>query len=154
MQFEELLARLQHDYPDLNFELGPTFSWNLKDRRITYLPPNKATESNRCSNKLLHELAHSMLEHTDYKSDANLLKIESSAWNLAEELCKTYGIKFNKKEQSESLSSYVEWASSRSQCPECKKNGLQTSQTEFLCPNCSHKWKVGKSRFTRTYRQS
>lgn len=153
MEFEELIKGLKKDYPNLNFELGQTFSWNLKSRRITYLLPTGEQQVNTYSNKLLHELAHALLEHEAYKSDAELLKIESSAWRLAKGLTDKYEIKFSLKEQKESLSSYIQWASSRSQCPECKKNGLQMSQTEFLCPNCSHKWKVGKSRFTRTYRR-
>jgi predicted RNA-binding Zn-ribbon protein involved in translation (DUF1610 family) len=153
MEFEELITKLESDYPDINFEPGTTFSWNLKNKKISYLLPDNDKQANTYSNKLLHELAHAILEHSDYKSDTELLKIESSAWRLAQELATKYKVKFDPKEQEESLASYIQWASSRSQCPECKKNGLQMSQTEFLCPNCSHKWKVGKSRFTRTYRQ-
>ncbi len=153
MEFEELLTKIQKDYPDLTFEPGKNFSWNKKDHKITYILPAKKNLASRYSNKILHELAHAILQHQEYKSDTELLKIESSAWELAKELANQYGVKFNTKEQDESLASYIEWASSRSQCPKCKKNGLQTSATEFICPNCSHKWKVGKSRFTRTYRR-
>lgn len=154
MQFSQLLETLQKDYPGLNFKPGDHFAWNSKNSQITYSNPGKDEDQERYSNKLLHELAHAKLDHSDYQSDAQLLKIESSAWKLAKELCQKYGVKFSKEEQEDSLASYINWASSRSQCPKCKKNGLQTTQTEFLCPSCSHKWNVGRSRFTRTYRQS
>lgn len=154
MEFTQLLLKLQKDYPNLNIELGSSFSWNSKHNRITYFPPQKEDHVNKYSNKLLHEVAHSILEHTDYKSDVELLKIESSTWELTKRLAKSYNISFNTQEQHDSLASYIAWSSSRSQCAKCKKNGLQTLQTEFLCPNCSHKWKVSKSRFTRTYRKT
>lgn len=152
MEFNQLLSALQENNPNLVFKSSDHFAWSSEDLQITYKLPKDSKEENKFSNKLLHELAHAKLEHSDYKSDAELLKIESSAWTLAKDLCKEYGIKFNQKEQDESLASYIGWASSRTQCPKCQKNGLQTASTTFLCPNCSHKWSVGRSRFTRTYR--
>ncbi len=152
MNFEELLQAIQQEYPDLTFKDSGHFYWNSNTKTIYFSAPKGSKDNSRSSNKLLHELAHAKLNHSNYLSDAELLRIESSAWSLAKELCKKYEVRFDKEEQNESLQSYISWASSRSQCPKCKKNGLQTAPTLFHCPNCSHKWNVGKSRFTRTYR--
>jgi len=152
MIFDELLSAIKENYPKITFEPGDHFAWNSQNSQIIYRLPENEKEDNKSSNKLLHELAHAKLKHSDYRSDAELLRIESSAWSLTKELCQNYNIKFNKKEQDESLASYINWASSRSRCPKCQKNGLQTTPTIFLCPNCDHKWTVGRSRFTRTYR--
>ncbi|HRV75940.1 MAG: hypothetical protein H6799_01475 [Candidatus Nomurabacteria bacterium] len=154
MSFNNLLLKLKKDFPETTFEAGDHFSWNSDSKKITYTESKNNSElsENKLANKLLHEVAHAELNHFDYQSDAELLKIESSAWHLTKELCKKYKIKFNQSEQEEALSSYINWASSRSECPKCRKNGLQTAVNAYVCPNCSHKWNVGKSRFTRTYR--
>jgi hypothetical protein len=152
MTFNQLLQELRNDFPDIAFKQADHFAWSSKNSQISYLNPTKANQENEFCNKLLHELAHAKLGHQDYSSDAELLKIESGAWGLAKVLAVEYSIQFDEDEQERSMESYISWASSRSQCPRCKKNGLQSSQTEFLCPACSHKWNVGRSRFTRTYR--
>lgn len=152
MTYKELISILQNNYPNIDFKAGDHFAWSSSANKITYLTQEGRNTEIKLANKLLHELAHAKLEHSDYKSDAQLLKIESSAWSLAKDFCKEYGVKFNQEEQQEALVSYTHWASSRSQCPKCQKNGLQTAPTAFMCPNCTHKWSVGKSRFTRTYR--
>jgi ribosomal protein L37AE/L43A len=158
MHFSDLLEKVKLDYPELVFQESNHFSWDPNSNTIFYknskIESKETALSIKRSNQLLHELAHAKLNHQAYLSDASLLKIESEAWNLAKDLAEKYSIKFSEKEQEKSLSSYVNWASSRSQCPKCKKNGLQNLQTEFICPSCNHKWKVGKSRFKRTYRQS
>lgn len=155
---QTLLTKLKSDYPRLNFKPSDSFSWNHAKQTIYYQElKDKINEVNLealYSFKLLHELAHAKLKHQEYHSDLELIKLESSAWNLAKDLCKEYGVKFLKKEKDAALSSYINWASSRSACPSCTKSGLQISKAEFTCPNCSHTWKVGTSRFTRTYRQS
>lgn len=151
--FEGLLSKLKSDNLQIQFREGSHFSWDHTQQELTYLLPKNKTEDRAFTSKLLHELAHAKLNHSEYRSDAELLKIESSAWDLAKTLSKEYGIKLSKKEQIESLQSYIDWASSRSECPQCNKNGLQNSQTEFICPNCSNSWNVSKSRFKRTYRR-
>jgi predicted RNA-binding Zn-ribbon protein involved in translation (DUF1610 family) len=153
MSFTELLEKLQQDYPNINFVEGENFSWNSQKQQITYTAPIKRAQELKNCSKLLHELAHGLLNHQDYHSDVNLLKIESEAWNKASVLAKSLGIDLDSKEQQSSLASYINWAASRSKCPSCHKNGLQIMQTSFICPNCQNKWQVSKSRFTRTYRQ-
>lgn len=153
MNFSKLLQKLKNDFPDIAFKQAGHFAWNSKNSQISYLNPTKANQENEFCNKLLHELAHAKLGHQDYSSDAELLKIESAAWCLAKDLATKYSVQFNKDEQARSMDSYIDWASSRSRCPKCKKNGLQMTKTDFICPSCVHKWNVGRSRFTRTYRQ-
>lgn len=152
VSFDDLLTNIRQDHPDLKFVSASIFSWNPKTKELSYMTPKKGDDD--FSSKLLHELAHAKLNHSDFKSDVELLKIESSAWELASRLATDYGVKLSTKEQTESLQSYIDWASSRSKCPVCTKNGLQNTQTEFICPNCSNNWKISRSRFKRTYRQS
>lgn len=152
MNFNQLLQQIKNDYPEIKFKQADHFAWSSRNSEISYLNPTKAEQENMFCNKLLHELAHANLSHQDYSSDAELLKIESAAWSSAKDLAIEYSIQFNKDEQDRSIDSYISWASSRCRCPKCKKNGLQILQTEFICPSCSHKWNVGRSRFTRTYR--
>lgn len=154
MSFLKLLEQLQKENPEITFQKSNQFSWNLEHKKIRYINPSTHQEESASSSKLLHELAHAKLDHHNYRSDLELLKIESSAWSLTKKLCQEYGVKLDPDEQSEALQSYINWASSRSQCPSCKQNGLQTKQTEFLCPNCKDRWKVSTSRFTRTYRKT
>jgi predicted RNA-binding Zn-ribbon protein involved in translation (DUF1610 family) len=158
MDFLDLLERIKLDYPELTFQESDHFSWNPYSNTIFHQKPisdtRRTSQDTRLSNRLLHELAHAKLNHKEYLSDASLLKIESEAWNVAKGLAKEYSVVFSIKEQDNALTSYTTWANGRSQCPACKKNGLQTLQTKFVCPNCNHNWKVGKSRFKRTYRQS
>lgn len=151
--FKELLSIIQAVNPDIKLIISDHFSWDPKSKVVSYSLPESKEAGHRHSSKLLHELAHAKLMHSDYRSDIELLKIESSAWSLARQLAKQYNTKLSQAEQDESLQSYINWASSRSKCPKCQKNGLQNSQTEFICPNCSNNWKVSKSRFTRTYRR-
>lgn len=153
MNFDQLLQRIKNDYPEIKFEQADHFSWGPKNSQISYINPRVANQETSFCNKLLHELAHAKLNHQEYTSDAELLRIESAAWVLAKSLAKKYAVKFEQSEQESSMASYITWASSRSECPKCKKNGLQSSQTDFTCPSCGHKWNVGRSRFTRTYRQ-
>ena len=153
LQFNDLLTKLKVDNPQIKFKENEHFSWNHTKTELTYHLPKTKEEDTAFISKLLHELAHAKLNHSEYRSDAQLLKIESSAWKLAKELANKYGVKLSKQEQAESLQSYIDWASSRSKCPKCNKNGLQNLQTEFICPNCSNSWRVSKSRFKRTYRR-
>ena len=153
MNFDQLLEKVTQDYPKLNFKLSDHFSWSQITKTIQYKKPGSEKEVHPAISQLLHELAHAKLNHTIYKSDAQLLKIEAEAWAKAEELAKEYGVELSKKEQKQALQSYIGWASSRSSCPNCQKNGLQISKVRFTCLNCSHKWTVSPSRFTRTYRK-
>lgn len=152
--FNSLLQNLRQDYPKLKFKSGAHFAWNSSYQTITYHNLENPELAVTYANKLLHELAHAKLNHQNYLSDLSLIKLESAAWDLTKDLCQEYQIKFSKKEAKEALQSYINWAASRSTCPNCAKTGLQISKLEFTCPNCQRNWKVSKSRFTRTYRQS
>ncbi len=152
--FQKTLSKITQELPALKLKAGTNFSWNGSHQTITYKVPKNPKQDLVYTNKLLHELAHAKLNHSEYQSDIELIKMESAAWQLTEQLCKKYEVKFSKQEQKSALQSYINWASSRSSCPNCTKNGLQISKLEFSCPNCFHNWKVGTSRFKRTYRQT
>ena len=157
MTYAELLHKLEADCLQLKFKQESNFWWSSAKNTIYYEQcPAKTTLKNQLKfkNKLLHEVAHARLNHQDYRSDAELLKIEAEAWYLSKELCAKYQVKFSEHEQNDSLQTYINWASSRVICPKCGKTGLQNISTSFYCLNCLATWEVGKSRFKRTYRKS
>lgn len=88
MNFDQLLQQIKNDYPKIKFKQANHFAWDSKGSQISYLKPIKADQENKHCSKLLHELGHAKLGHQDYSSDAELLKIESAAWRLAEDLAK------------------------------------------------------------------
>lgn len=157
MTYAELLHKLEADCPQLKFKQENNFWWNSAKTTIYYGEcPAKITLKNelKFKNKLLHEVAHARLNHQDYRSDAELLKIEAEAWYLSKELCAKYQVKFSEHEQNDSLQTYINWAATRSICPKCSKTGLQNRSTSFYCFNCSTGWNVSRSRFKRTYRKT
>ena len=153
MMFSDFLDGIKKEHPEISFIDSDNFCWKGSTKTISYIMPRKKDEELRAAAQILHELGHALLNHTDYSSDVELLKLESSAWEQASRLAHKLQIELPKDEIEQSLQSYINWASSRSLCPKCKKNGLQIMQTEFYCLSCDRLWRVSRSRFTRTYRK-
>ena len=53
------INKIKHDFPDLNFEKGETFSWDPNSRTIYY----EKLSSKQDLAQLLHEIAHAKLDH-------------------------------------------------------------------------------------------
>src|SRR3990167_9943876 len=83
------IATLSRDYPQYKFKRGSQEHWSPRSGTITYNPsqPLKLLRYG-----VLHELAHAQLEHTDYASDFELLKLESLAWRKAARIGRKYGV--------------------------------------------------------------
>ena len=67
---EELVKLLSADYPNFKFAQGKQEHWSPKSQTITYTTDKSWEEF---SFGLIHELAHAILGHTDYKTDFELL---------------------------------------------------------------------------------
>jgi len=147
-----LLKKLQHDYPDIAFIKGDDFRWSPKSNEVMYTTEGKSAQSAAWS--LLHEVGHALLGHQRYTSDFELIEIESAAWQKAQEVGKTYGYEIDANHIQDCLDSYRDWLHQRSACPQCEARSLQQENGEYRCFNCGAQWHVSTSRFCRPYRMT
>ncbi len=145
-----ILSKLQTDHSNLLFMADESFYWSPQDNTIHY-DPERLNETEG-SWSLIHELAHGLLGHKNYRTDYELLSYEVSAWEKALELAPTYGLAIDSGHIEECLDSYRDWLYARSTCPTCKLNSLQINSDTYKCLNCLCNWSVTPSRFCRPYR--
>lgn len=144
------IDRVSKDYPQFKFRAGAQEHWSPKTRTVTYEVDN-SPEGLKYG--LLHELAHALLDHNSYKSDFELLKLESQAWQLASEIGRHYGVKIDDDHIQNCLDTYRDWLHRRSKCPTCGVHVLQQDSTTYKCFNCGASWQVSAGRFARSYRR-
>ncbi|MES2970958.1 MAG: hypothetical protein V4702_01390 [Patescibacteria group bacterium] len=101
---------------------------------------------------LVHEVAHALLDHQSYQTDAGLLKLEVEAWEKARDLGTKLDLSIDEEHIQECLNTYRDWLYARSTCPTCMLNSLQIDETTYQCLNCSTRWSVSGARFCRPYR--
>lgn len=146
--FIELLAQ---DYPNFKFKPGKQDHWSPSSKTIIYNPKRPLKELQQ---SILHELSHALLEHRDYKSDFELLKLEAAAWHKAAEIAPNYGLTISEDHIQDCLDTYRDWLHNRSACPTCGTHSLQESPKLYRCLNCQTRWSVTNDRFARAYRKS
>ena len=151
LKAKDFISRLRHDFPDFRFVPGGQENWSPGSHTITY---KKDEPLHRLKCGLLHELAHAQLGHQDYKSDFELLKMESQAWELAAKLGRKYGVRISDEHIQNCLDTYRDWLHRRSTCPACGMHVLQSDAVSYHCFNCQTTWKVSSGRFVRPYRRS
>jgi predicted RNA-binding Zn-ribbon protein involved in translation (DUF1610 family) len=144
------VKQIARDYPQYKFQPGKQEHWSPSTNTITY---NEAEPLSELQYGLLHELAHALLEHNNYQSDFELLKLESQAWDLAAKIAKKYRIKLDPDHIQDCLDTYRDWLHQRSKCPTCGMHVLQTDSTSYKCFNCATTWTVSQRRFARAYRR-
>lgn len=147
----KFISSVAKDYPDFTIERGPHEHWSPKKGAIIF-NPSQTPERIRFS--VLHELAHALLDHADYQSDFELLKMESEAWHLASKIGLRYGVTISEDHIQNCLDTYRDWLHHRSQCPTCDMHVLQESSSYYKCFNCQTAWKVSSGRFVRPYRRA
>jgi hypothetical protein len=145
-----LINRVKADYPQFKFKSGAQEHWSPKTKTITY---EANTFTDNCDYGLLHELAHALLGHNSYKTDFELLKLESLAWQKAAEIGLKYGVKIDDDHIQNCLDTYRDWLHRRSKCPTCGVHVMQTNTSTYKCFNCSSTWSVSSGRFARSYRR-
>lgn len=136
-----ILENLKSNYPQLSFKKAERFYWSSCDNTIYYDPTSPNIHA-----FLLHELAHALLEHTDYRQDIELLIMERQAWDYAKNLAKNYDISIPENIVQETIDSYRDWMHARSICPSCQSNGLQSSSGHYICGVCNNKWQPNEAR--------
>ena len=148
---KKFIGRLGRDYPDFTFTRGNQEHWSPKNNSITF---NPAQTPERIRFGVLHELAHGLLEHKNYQSDFELLKMESEAWHLASRIGLKYGVTISEDHIQNCLDTYRDWLHHRSQCPSCGMHVLQQDSHSYRCFNCQTAWRVSSGRFVRPYRRT
>lgn len=141
MPYKKLINKLSADFPDITFTEAKDFRWSSQKKTIFYNPSHTHGAA-----LLLHEVAHSQLDHTAISSDIELVRMECDAWIYAEEtLASTYGVTISEDIREDSLDSYREWLHKRSLCKECLSNGVQTKTDTYKCLICGCQWRTTKS---------
>jgi hypothetical protein len=136
-----LISKLENSYPDIIFVPGDKFRWSPAEKAVYYEQDSDDTAS------LLHELAHSLLDHATYNKDLQLLEMERDAWQYAKtELAPKYEANIADEVIDVALDSYRDWLHARSACPSCEATGVQTKQHEYKCLACHTKWRVNEAR--------
>jgi hypothetical protein len=146
-----LIERLGHDHPELKFQESNRFSWHAGDNRITYTKVRRQSPANQWA--LLHEVGHAMLDHSEFSSEFELLKIEVAAWERAIMLAHTYAVAIDEDYIQDCLDTYRDWLHIRSTCPNCYERCLQADKHNYHCHNCGTDWRVTRSRLCRPYRR-
>jgi hypothetical protein len=144
------VSQVSSDYPQFSFKQGTQEHWSPKAQTIMY---NPAQPLKKLRYGVLHELAHALLDHTDYKSDFELLKLEAKAWELAAQIGKKYDVLIDNEHIQNCLDTYRDWLHRRSTCPSCETHVLQDSPSSYRCFNCGVSWQVSNGRFVRSYRK-
>lgn len=142
--------RLQQDYPQFKFKPSRQEYWSPRIKTIFYI---EGTPEKKLKCGLLHELAHGILEHKNYSSDFELLRMETAAWQLAAKLGKKYGVKIGDDYIQNCLDTYRDWLHRRSTCPSCGTHVVQQNSNTYKCFNCQASWRVSSGRFVRPYRR-
>lgn len=150
MPVKSLLNSCQKLLPDVKFVESGSFYWSPKIKTV-YMN-NQTMQDKKGQWALLHEVAHALLNHQNYHTDAGLLMLEVAAWQAALDLGRKLGVTVDEEHVQECLNTYRDWLYARSTCPTCALNSLQIDGTTYLCINCSCQWSVSSSRFCRPYR--
>ncbi len=129
-----------------------SFRWSPANKTLYYKPSQMKSAKGQWS--LLHEAGHALLNHKSYTFDVELLIMESQAWQTAQQLATKLDITIDEDHIQDCLDSYRSWLHWRSKCPVCDVNGLQQTAQIYYCVNCSERWQVSESRFSRAYRRS
>lgn len=144
-----ILSAIKSDYPKIKFKVGDQYYWSPSLQTVFYAPLNNGSIDNVL---LIHELSHAILNHSSYKKDIDLLKIERQAWDKTLELASAYNVRVNTTEANDALDSYRDWLHNRSVCPTCSAIGLEVDNKEYSCVACGAKWRPNEARICQLKR--
>lgn len=138
---DSALKKLQKDFPALTFHAGELFRWEPAGQTVFY---NETEPDALCY--LLHEVGHATLNHDTYSRDIELVAMERDAWQHAKTvLAPDLEITIPAHIVEDSLDTYRDWLHSRSTCPVCNANGIQTDEREYTCVVCRNTWLVNQA---------
>lgn len=142
-KIDSLVKQLQADFPAISLKPSDDFYWSPSTKTV-YFQPDSPSNGNAT---LLHEMAHAILDHRDFKRDIDLLKIEREAWEYARDtLASRYGVTVEIDTVEMMIDTYREWLHARSTCPSCRMTGIQTKGSTYHCLGCNRDWRVNDAR--------
>jgi hypothetical protein len=157
MSKQELLTKLQKQYPSVTLKAGENFYWSPTEKTVYYTENMNDNESTWA---LLHETGHALLKHTKYETDIELVFMEMEAWEEAKKIADLLNegvadqaINIDEDHVQDCLDSYRDWLHKRSLCPDCSLAGIQIEQKMYTCVFCFKRWSVTSERFCRPYRR-
>lgn len=147
-EFNQLLAEVQQDHPEISFQADNTFRWSAETQTVYY-----DNGADHAVWTLLHEVGHVISRHSGYHTDGMLVRMEVEAWYKAKELAEGYEMEIDEDYIQDCIDSYRNWQYKRSMCPVCGQTGLEKPGGNYRCFNCRNTWEVTKNRFCRVYRK-
>lgn len=128
----EFLQRLKENYPEFRFIEGSKFAFR-PPKTIVLGPPEPFSEL-----LALHEVSHAILKHKTFRMDIERLKMESEAWEKAQELAARYNIEIDENLIQVELDTYRDWLHNKSKCRACGLTRFQTPDGTYHCPRCEN----------------
>lgn len=145
-----VLEAISQKLPQHNLKPGEQLRWSPATKTIVYKADDESIENIW---GLLHEAGHASLDHKDYDYDVELLQCEVAAWDEANDIGGTLGIKIDPEHVQDCLDTYRDWVHQRSTCPRCGVVTFQAENAKYECYNCHKVWLVTQSRMCRPYRK-
>ena len=126
----EFLKQLVRDFSDFRFVFGTKFAF--RPLKTVVIGPQEPFWRLLA----LHEVGHAVCGHADFRIDVMRLKMETQAWDKAQELASSYGVEVDEDFIQEQLDSYRDWLHQKSRCPICGLTRFQTLDSQYHCPRC------------------
>lgn len=137
MEVDKFIERLRQDFPELRFRAGKRFKYQFPGM-VQYERPETAELNTEFGLQVLHEVGHARLEHKNFSTDPERLKMEREAWEEARRLCGRYNIIYDEELVEGKMDTYRDWLHQRSKCRKCGLTQYQTRDGEYHCPNCEN----------------
>lgn len=132
---QAFVQKISEWYPNLRFGRGKKFAFR-PPKTIVYEEKRAGLSLNEYKLSFLHELGHALLEHRDFRTDAERIKMERAAWERARELCAECGVDYEEEWVEDNLDTYRDWLHQKSLCPECGLTRYQTMDGKYHCSFC------------------
>lgn len=135
MEVDEFIEQVSKDFPQFKIREGKRFKYRFPGL-IQYERPEGNKMNTEFGLQVLHEVGHAILEHKNFKTDPERLKMERAAWEEARKLCERYNIIYDEELVEMKMDTYRDWLHQRSKCKKCGLTRYQTKDGEYHCPNC------------------
>ena len=128
----KFIEQLEDDFPGLVFRAGKKFMFR-PPKTIVF---EQQKNDERSKLLILHEVGHALLEHKNFNTDIERVKMERDAWEKAKELCERYNVFYDEELVEAELDTYRDWLHRKSRCPQCGLTRYQGEDGRYICPKC------------------
>lgn len=125
-----LLQNLRKIYPNLVFKPAEKFSFR-PPRTILFVQDDPNFDS-----LILHEVGHALLNHSNFVTNIERLKMERAAWDKALEIAQSLNLAIDENLIEAELDTYRNWLHIKSRCQKCGLTRYQTRDGRYHCPHC------------------